>query len=101
MANPRDFLFRRLLDNLEYHFHHQAGVAKDSVYVRSDKAVRVVYDFDFGWSIWDEADPRHPRSLVGRAWDTPVRDQGDHPPKGIWVSRKGDKSYVYMLEHLE
>ncbi|KIW16863.1 hypothetical protein PV08_04053 [Exophiala spinifera] len=124
--SPRNFQFRRLLDNLEYKFHRQTGLAKDSVYVRSDMAVRVIYDLDFGWSIWadggdgdnhhhaDGADdnclsnpnppPRPSRrrgSLVGRVWDVPVKDQGDHPPIGVWVSRKGDKSYVYLLEYLD
>lgn len=118
---PRNiyFKFRRLLDDLEYKFHHHsAGVTKkDGVYVRSDNmTIKMVYDLDFGWSIWadDDDDDNNNNTdsrnssdirnsggslLVGRVWDVPIKDQGDHPPEGVWVSRKGDKSYVYMLEY--
>ncbi|KIX92679.1 uncharacterized protein Z520_11531 [Fonsecaea multimorphosa CBS 102226] len=96
------FRFRRPLDGLAYEFHLEGGTAKESVYVRSDSAVRMIYDREFGWSIWDDPDAESAsRMLLGRVWEVPVKDQGDQPPEGVWVSRKADKSYVYILEYLE
>lgn len=34
-------------------------------------------------------------TVTARPWDTLLAEQGDLPPVGIWVSRKGDKAYVY------
>ena len=36
-------------------------------------------------------------AILGRPWDVLPSEQGDAPPEGIWVSRKGPKSYVYDL----
>ena len=99
MGNHGKFRFRRLHDGLEYDFHLQSGRAKESVYVRSDMAVNIVYDQDFGWSVWDDSDLRNSRVLVGRVWEIPVKEQQDYPTEGVWVSRKGDRSYVYVLEY--
>ncbi len=40
------------------------------------------------------------QSCVGRPWNVLPQDQGDHPPEGEWVSRKGSKSYVYSLVYV-
>lgn len=50
-----------------------------------------------GWIAWD-----FPSQLVmGRPWDVLPEQQGkDAPPEGIWVSRKGPKSYVYKLVYV-
>jgi hypothetical protein len=40
--------------------------------------------------------------LTGRPWDVLPKDQSpDHPPQGIWVSRKNEKSYVYDLVYTD
>ncbi|OAP64201.1 hypothetical protein AYL99_00173 [Fonsecaea erecta] len=101
MENSPKFGLRRPLDGLTYKFHLEGGDAKESVYVRSDSAVKMIFDRDFGWSIWDDPDLSASRTLLGRVWDVPVINQGDRPPEGVWVSRKADKSYVYILEYLE
>ncbi|KAJ9602628.1 hypothetical protein H2200_012821 [Cladophialophora chaetospira] len=103
MSRPGGLRLRRLIDGLEYDFDHQSGDAKESVYIRSDKAVKVIYDQDFGWSVWGEDDPdvTGERALLGRVWDVLVKDQGGSPTEGVWVSRKGEKAYVYVLEYLE
>ncbi|MGU3433421.1 hypothetical protein ACNHUS_10420 [Actinomycetes bacterium M1A6_2h] len=45
---------------------------------------------DFGWAVCDE------NGLVS---SRPFSDAGtgDFPPEGVWVSRKGDRSYVYDM----
>ncbi len=87
-----NFEMRRLLDGLVYAFEWRTGLGKAAVYERNDGVVRVIHDPRFGWSIWsDEGD------IVGRVWETLPQDQGEYPTEGIWVSRKGEKSYVYEL----
>lgn len=39
--------------------------------------------------------------IYGRPWDVLPVDQGDVPPEGVWVSRKGAKAYVYDLVYLD
>ena len=39
--------------------------------------------------------------LVKRVWDVAVTHQDDYPTEGVWVSRKGEKSYVYVLEYID
>jgi len=36
------------------------------------------------------------KSVAG-SWNVAAQAQGDHPPEGEWVSKKGNKSYVYSL----
>lgn len=31
----------------------------------------------------------------------PPQEQGEYPPEGTWVSRKGPKSYVYELVYID
>jgi hypothetical protein len=100
MGRLHKFRFRRALDGLEYEFRLQSGDAKESVYVRSDSVVSIVYDWDLGWSAWNGSESGPSRILTGRVWEVPIKDQGDCPTEGVWVSRKGDKSYVYMLEYM-
>lgn len=40
------------------------------------------------------------QSCTGTPWNAPPADQGDHPPAGGWVSRKGPKSHVYRLVYV-
>lgn len=89
------FEFRRQSDGLIYPFARHRGPQGETIYQRSDGPIRVVYDSRFGWSIWsDEGD------LLGRAWEILPEDQGDYPPEGIWVSRRGAKAYVYDLVYV-
>ena len=54
---------------------------------------------EIGWVAFDDTGIY---GLTGRPWDTPPKDQSpDHPPEGIWVSRKNERSYVYDLVYLE
>ncbi|MEH3142375.1 MAG: hypothetical protein PGN37_19800 [Mycobacterium kyogaense] len=49
---------------------------------------------DFGWAVCDEA-----ASVSSRPFGDAGR--GDLPPEGVWVSYKGDRSYVYDLIHVD
>jgi len=39
-------------------------------------------------------------ACTGRPWDTLPHQQGNYPPEGDWISRKGSKSYVYTLVYV-
>jgi hypothetical protein len=45
---------------------------------------------NFGWAVCASSG-----EVSRRPFDDP--GDGDLPPEGIWVSRKGDRSYVYEL----
>ncbi len=60
---------------------------------RADKEVWILRHPDFGWIVWDGTDG----SLMSRPWDIAIKDQGELPPEGDWVSRKGANSFVYRL----
>jgi hypothetical protein len=54
---------------------------------------------DTGWVAFDDTGVY---GSTGRPWDIPPHDQDpDHPPEGIWVSRKNEKSYVYKLVYVD
>lgn len=95
-ANPGPITCRRLLDNLSYQFLPVSDASltwkrKDS---DSDSAVLLIKDAKHGWIVTDPLGTL----VLGRPWDVEKEDQGDSPPMGIWVSRKGEKSYVYEME---
>lgn len=92
-TRPAAFELRRALDGLVYRF----DLARDSRgrpgYRRADSDLWIRRHPRLGWIAGSpEAD-----EVFGRPWDVPPEDQGEAPPEGIWVSRKGDKSYVYAL----
>jgi len=99
MSSQASFRLRRLVDGLEYMFILRKGDGKASIYAREDGAVEVVYDELYGWSTWQQSDIGAKFILTGRVWETLPRDQGELPTEGVWVSRKGPKSYVYVLEY--
>lgn len=89
----RSFELRRRIDDLIYRFDKVANKG----YKRSDGNFWIIKHPRFGWVAWDE----HDKDVMGRPWNVPPDEQGDTPPEGEWVSRKGDKSYVYDLVHLK
>ena len=91
----KKFKLRRQIDGLVYYFEKISGVAKGAIYERSDAAVRIHFDPHLGWISFNPTDG----IMNGRVWDTPVNKQGDYPTEGMWISQKGDKSYVYKLEY--
>jgi hypothetical protein len=91
------FELRRQSDELVYTFVRTMRGNDGSAYKRQDGDYWIINRPDWGWVAWDEAD----QSCTGRPWNVLPRDQGDYPPEGEWVSRKGAKSYVYGLVYVE
>lgn len=89
---------RRLSDGAIYRFHPaSADEHGNARFKRADKDVWMTRDADLGWIVRDETD----NSLMSRPWDVAPKDQGDAPPRGVWVSRKGANSFVYELVVVE
>jgi hypothetical protein len=92
--DPRDkFELRRQSDELVYTFFRVTRSDQTVAYKRQDGDYWIVQRPGWGWVAWDEAS----QSCTGRPWNVLPHDQGDYPPEGEWVSRKGSKSYVYSL----
>gem|GEM_PF-866469 len=89
---PR-FELKRRVDDLVYVFERQ----DDGRYKRTDGDHWIIKDPSLGWIAWDYQS----KTVMGRPWSVMPMDQNDTPPKGEWVSKKGDKSYVYDLVHSE
>jgi hypothetical protein len=83
--------FVRRIDGLTYEFR-RADTAPGGrpSYRRVDAELFCRRDPEFGWCIVDS------EGLVSsRPFDDP--GLGELPPEGVWVSRKGDASFVYDL----
>lgn len=94
MDMHHDFEFRRAIDGLVYRFQRIPGESESCRYSRADGAVHVEFSDAAGWVARDPATGE----ITGLPWCVPVDQQTlSHPPEGVWVSRKGDQSYVYEL----
>jgi hypothetical protein len=92
------FELHRASDDLVYQFDRITSTSGETAYRRRDADLCITYRPTLGWVAYDE----ETQSLTGRCWDIlPEAQDTDHPPVGIWVSRKGAKSYVYELIYSE
>jgi hypothetical protein len=92
-SNRNYFELRRRIDDLIYEFDRMDLGNGQYGYKRRDKDLWIKWHADFGWAAWDgESD-----IIGGRSWYILPKDQLDYPPEGVWVSMKGEKSYVYDL----
>ena len=93
---PRAFELRRQSDNLVYRFDKSIGAFGRVGFKRTDGDYWIIWHEDLGWiaASWDSDD------VFGRPWDQLSRQSDEIPPEGIWVSRKGSKSYVYSLVYV-
>jgi hypothetical protein len=89
------FKLHRLSDELVYEYDRMQCADGSVGYNRRDRDLWIVFKQDCGWVAYDEP----PQCITSRSWDVLPQHQGDHPPEGIWVSRKGSKSYVYDLRY--
>ncbi len=90
------FSLHRQSDSVVYEFE-RARRANGSVgYKRKDRDLWIVKSVSLGWVAVDD----ETGEVTGRPWNVPPHDQGDHPPEGDWVSKKGMKSYVYTLRYV-
>ena len=97
MPDHSYFELRRQSDDLVYQFDRLPLPSGEFGYRRRDRDLWIVYKPPFGWVAYDE----ETQSLMGRSWNTLPQDQGDYPPPGAWVSKKGVKSYVYELVYCD
>ncbi len=92
-ADHSYFELRRRSDDLVYQFDRTPRADGQIGYRRRDKDLWIIHAPRLGWVAYDE----ETGLVAGRPWDIQPADQGDHPPPGDWVSKKGPKSYVYEL----
>lgn len=95
--SKKRFELRRHIDNLVYTFERIEGEHGLIGYKRTDGEHWIVCHKRLGWI----AGRQDSEDVFGRPWNTPPAAQENHPPEGIWVSRKGPKSYVYDLVYVQ
>jgi hypothetical protein len=93
MESRDHFELRRLSDSLVYQFDRTPLPNGQTGYKRRDQDLWITFKADLGWVAYDE----ELQSVMGRPWNILVQNQTDSPPEGEWVSKKGDRSYVYNL----
>lgn len=87
------FELRRSSDGLVYHFSAAQDAKGRRGFCRADGDYWIIFHPKWGWIAGDwEGD-----EVFGRPWMPPETPDPTKPPEGVWVSRKGDKSYVYDL----
>jgi len=96
VSSGETFELRRQADGLVYRFHRQIGADGMVAYKREDQDLWIVRSQSWGWVSVMPGDG----AIAGRPWEVAPEEQGDAPPEGIWVSRKGEKSYVYDLVYV-
>jgi len=90
------FELRRQLDGLVYTFNRTTDERGRTGFLRTDGPYWIVHHTTLGWVAADlDSD-----EVMGRPWDQLTPQSSEAPPEGIWVSRKGPKSYVYDLVYV-
>lgn len=84
--------FVRRIDGLTYEFIRDGDSFGFPSYIRVDLDVWVRRLPDFGWVVCNST-----TEVLSRPFDE--AGSGELPPEGVWVSRKGERSYVYDLVH--
>ena len=91
------FTLSRLSDDLVYTFDRAEHPGGSVGYKRRDRDLWILYQPQLGWVAYDD----NRNELQGRPWNVqPAEQESTHPPEGEWVSKKGAKSYVYMLKYI-
>jgi len=93
MSNYNHFELQRLTDDTVYQFTRMQRPDGSFGYKRKDKDLWIIRDSRLGWI----AQLPEGNEVAGRPWGFLPHEQGNHPPEGEWVSKKGAKSYVYQL----
>lgn len=95
MTNEKLIKFRRLCDDFFYEFVQSVRTDGTVGYKRKDMNLWIMFDRESGWIVVDEDS----HEITGIPWNLPVSKQGKFPPEGSWISKKGNKSYVYLLSY--
>lgn len=90
------FELRRHLDGLIYRFVSTPPPTGQPGFHRLDADLWIIRHAHLGWVAagFDSND------IYGLPWNQLSPQPDAIPPEGIWVSRKGSKSYVYDLVHI-
>jgi hypothetical protein len=86
------FELKRRIDNVIYHYIPCEPINGSPAWKRDDANLWVTKLQDFGWACID-----NDNNICGIPWGVPPSKTSKHPPEDEWVSKKGDKSYVYDL----
>jgi hypothetical protein len=90
---PTDcFEFRRRIDGVIYRFEPVDPKGGYPSWKRVDSDLWLAWIRGKGWCVVDAGGTAN-----SRPWNVELADQGSVPPEGEWLSKKGDKSYVYDL----
>ena len=87
-----EYEFRRRIDDVLYQFAPDGDDNGFPAWKRIDLDIRLVWRNGKGWCTVDASG-----TINGRPWNVEPDEQGATPFEGEWVSKKGDKSYVYDL----
>ncbi|PIR12035.1 MAG: hypothetical protein COV52_00890 [Gammaproteobacteria bacterium CG11_big_fil_rev_8_21_14_0_20_46_22] len=87
---------RRRIDFVIYRFHPCNMMKAKPSWKREDAEVWMTWIEQFGWVCVDRES-----NIVGVPWGAVLNRKTSLPPEGEWVSKKGDKSYVYDLVYLK
>ena len=93
---PTCFELRRQSDDLVYRFEKSTDAKGRAGFKRTDGDFWIIWKEELGWvaAAWESLE------VFGRPWDQAQKQSKAAPPEGVWVSRKGAKSYVYDLVYL-
>lgn len=86
---PKTLAFRRRLDGLSYRYRLAGSRNGAPSWQRADLNLWVVKDEHLGWVVTDAG-----WTVLSVPWAVAVSEQGDLPPEGEWVSKKGDRSKI-------
>ena len=93
MADVHHLELRRRVDGLIYRFDRTPLDDGSFGYKRRDSDLWILWQSDLGWVAVDP----ETGGVTGRPWSVLPKEQSDAPPEGDWVSKKGERSYVYEL----
>lgn len=87
--------FIRRVDGLTYEFARDPSTDRYPSFTRIDKPeIRCRHLPEYGWVVCNDR---------GEVTSRPFEDPGlgELPPEGVWVSFKGDRSYVYDAHRVD
>ena len=95
-TRPFRFELRRQSDGFVYQFEAASDADGRAGFKRTDGDHWIIRHEKLGWiaGSWGSDE------VFGRPWDQLSQQSKAAPPEGVWVSRKGAKSYVYDLVYV-
>lgn len=91
----QSFEFKRRIDGAVYRFHPCKPINGQIAWKREDIDLWITRVERFGWVCIDSN-----KIIYGIPWCVELDKMGELPPAGEWISKKGDKSYVYDVTYI-